>query len=48
MFEHCLTAERYLNLLEDHVPELLEDVQLEVTQGCSFSMTVRQCSLWDV
>jgi hypothetical protein len=28
MCDHCLTAERFLNFLEDHLPELLEDVLL--------------------
>jgi hypothetical protein len=30
MFEHCLTAERYLNFLDDCIPGLLEDVLLEI------------------
>jgi hypothetical protein len=31
VFEHCLTAEKYLNFLEDHLLELLEDVLCEVS-----------------
>jgi len=30
VFEHSLTAKTYLNFLEVHLPELLEDVSLEV------------------
>jgi hypothetical protein len=33
VFEHCLTAEIYLNFFEDHLPELLKDVHLEVRQS---------------
>jgi hypothetical protein len=40
MFEHRLTAERYLNFLEDCLPELMEDVPLEVRQVFGFSVTV--------
>jgi hypothetical protein len=30
VLDHYLTAERYLNFLEDHLPDLLENVPLEV------------------
>jgi hypothetical protein len=31
--EHCLSAERYKNFLEDHLPELMEDMPHEFKQG---------------
>jgi hypothetical protein len=34
--EHCLTAENCLNFLEDCLPELLEDVLVEVRQSMRF------------
>jgi hypothetical protein len=45
MFEHQLTAERYLNLLEDHLPELLKMYHLRSDKVHGFGMTAHWCTL---
>jgi hypothetical protein len=44
LFEHNLTAQKYLNFPVNCLPEMLEDVSIKI---CAFSSTVDQQTLQD-